>query len=284
MSVTILSQHQEVDLKTVVKIIHYPYTRKRRMWNVQIHYPLCLADEPLPQILYHPGKANTITDALTRKSIGKLSCSLTGQSELLCDLERNEIAIVLHEQRRTLAAISAQLAIIEQIREKQLENEFLKKIFDEIFLKPKPRFVIEDGVLKFHNRLCVPDYFDLRKCVMTEAHNSKFAMHPENTKMCHDLKQNFWWPRMNKGIADFVARCLHCQQVKGMDSIWVNVDRLTKSTQFLPVKSLYNADKLANLYVNEIVKLHGVPVSIVSDKDPKFTFKILAKFIASFGN
>ena len=58
---------------------------------------------------------------------------------------------------------------------------------------------------------------------------------------------------------------------RGMDSIWVIVDRLTKSAHFLPVKSLYNADKLANLYVNEIVRLHDVPVSIVSDRDPKFT-------------
>ena len=55
-----------------------------------------------------------------------------------------------------------------------------------------------------------------------------------------------------------------------MNSIWVIVDRLTKSAHFLPVKTQYNADKLAMIYVNEIVRLHGVPVSIVSDRDPKF--------------
>ena len=49
---------------------------------------------------------------------------------------------------------------------------------------------------------------------MAEAHNSKFAMHPGNTKMYKDLKQNFWWPGMRKSIADYVARCLNCQQVK----------------------------------------------------------------------
>ena len=57
---------------------------------------------------------------------------------------------------------------------------------------------------------------------------------------------------------------------RGIDSIWVLVDRLTKSAYFLPVKTICNADKLANLYVNEIVRLHGVPVSIVSDRDSKF--------------
>ena len=181
----------------------------------------------------------------------------------------------------------------------------MKKIIEEFDSKPRPEFVFENGVLKFQNRLCVPDCYDLRKRVMTEAHSSKFAMHPGNTKMYHNLKQNFWWPGMKRSIADFVARCLHCQQVKaehqrpagllqplpipewkwehitmdfivglprstrGMDSIWVIVDRLTKSAHFLPVKTIYNVDKLANIYMTEIVKLHGVPVSIVSDKDSK---------------
>ena len=57
---------------------------------------------------------------------------------------------------------------------------------------------------------------------------------------------------------------------RGMDSIWVIVDRLTKFAHFLPVKTIYNADKLTNIYMIEIVRLHGVPVSIVSDRDSKF--------------
>ena len=54
---------------------------------------------------------------------------------------------------------------------------------------------------------------------------------------------------------------------KGMDSIWVIVDRLTKSVHFLPAKTIYNANKLAIIYIDEIVRLHGVSVSIVSDRD-----------------
>ncbi|XP_028074184.1 uncharacterized protein LOC114276598 [Camellia sinensis] len=144
------------------------------------------------QILYHPRKENTIADALSRKSIGNLSCLLTDRRELSCDLEKNEIEIVLREQGGILAVISAQLAIIEEIKEKQCEDELLKKCFDEIDSKPRPRFVIENEVLKFHNKLCVPDCCELRKRVITEAHSSKFAMHPGNTKMYHDLKQNLW--------------------------------------------------------------------------------------------
>ncbi|XP_028112450.1 uncharacterized protein LOC114310606 [Camellia sinensis] len=153
-------------------------------------------------------------DALSRKSIRNLSCLFTGRRELLCNLEKNEIEIMLREQGRILVAISARPAIIEGIKEKQCEDEFLKKIIKEIGLKPKLGFVTENSVLKFYNRLCIPGHSNLRKRVMTEAHNSKFVIHPGNTKMHHDLKQNFWWLGMKKNNADFVARCLHCQQVK----------------------------------------------------------------------
>ena len=112
---------------------------------------------------------------------------------------------------------------------------------------------------------------------------------------------------MRRDIAHFVEQCLTCQQVKaehqrpsgllkpllvpiwkwehitmdfvvglpqtlrGLNAIWVIVDRLTKSTHFLPIKTTYTLDQLAQLYIDEIVRLHGVPVSIVSDRDPRFT-------------
>ena len=95
------------------------------------------------------------------------------------------------EQVRLSTAISAQPAILDEIKQKQCEDEYLKKIIEEFDSKPRPGFVFENDVLKFHNRLCVPDGGDLRKRVMTEAHSSKFVMHPGNTKLYHSLKQNF---------------------------------------------------------------------------------------------
>ena len=164
--------------------------------------------------MYHPGKANTVADALSRKSIGNLACLLTGQKELLCDLEKSEIEIVLREQGGTLAAISAQPALIEEIKEKQQLDDFLRKIIEERESKPRPGFKFENTVLKFHGRLCVPNDIELKRRVLHEGHNSKLSIHPGNTKMYQDLKQNFWWPGMKKEIADFVSKCLHCQQVK----------------------------------------------------------------------
>ena len=111
---------------------------------------------------------------------------------------------------------------------------------------------------------------------------------------------------MKKDISEYVSKCLTCQQVKvehqvlsGLlnplpipqwkwdnitmdfvsdfpltqskhDAVWVIVDRLTKSAHFLPVRLDYSMDRLAELYVSEIIRLHGIPVSIVSDCDPRF--------------
>ena len=70
---------------------------------------------------------------------------------------------------------------------------------------------------------------------------------------------------------------------KGFDSIWVVVDRLTKSTHLLPVRMTYTTDNYARLYIDEIIRLHGVPVSIVSDRDPKFTSRFWHSLQASLG-
>ena len=128
--------------------------------------------------------------------------------------------------------------------------------------------------------------------------------------MYQDLKKHFWWNGMKSDITDFVRRCMTFQKVKaehqnlggtlqplpiptwkwdqvtmdhltglpkircGYDSIWVIVDILTKSAHFLPVKKTDNVDKLAQLYHKEIVRIHRVPASIISNTDPKFTLQL----------
>ena len=125
--------------------------------------------------------------------------------------------------------------------------------------------------------------------------------------MYQDLKEKYWWVSMKREVAEFVARCDVCQRVKaehqrpagllqplpipewkweevgmdfitglprtqsGCDSIWVIIDRLTKVAHFIPVKTTYRCDKLAELYMAKIVCLHGVPKKIVSDRGSQFT-------------
>ena len=70
------------------------------------------------------------------------------------------------------------------------------------------------GILWFEDRLVVPKNHELRKQILDEAHLSKFSIHPGGTKMYQDLRQNFWWTRMKKEIAKYVAECDTCQRVK----------------------------------------------------------------------
>ncbi|GJW23931.1 putative reverse transcriptase domain-containing protein [Tanacetum coccineum] len=153
----------------------------------------------------------------------------------------------------------------------------------------------------------LPCYGDLRALIMHESHKSKYSVHPGSDKMYQDMKQLYWWPNMKADIATYVSKCLTCLRVKaehqkpsgllvqpaipqwkwenitmdfvtklprtqsGNDTIWVIVDRLTKSAHFLPMRETDPMDKLAKLYLKEVVTRHGIPVSIICDRDPRFT-------------
>ena len=71
-----------------------------------------------------------------------------------------------------------------------------------------------DGILRFRGRICVPSDEGLKKTILEEAHKSSMSIHPGSTKMYQDLKKIFWWPRMKRDVAEYVAACLVCQKVK----------------------------------------------------------------------
>ncbi|KAJ0780030.1 putative nucleotidyltransferase, Ribonuclease H [Helianthus annuus] len=138
--------------------------------------------------------------------------------------------------------------------------------------------------------------------------------------MYQDLKDYYWWPRMKGDVAIYVSKCLTCAKVKveyqklsgilqqpeipkweweqismdfitklprtprGHDTIWVIVDRLTKSAHFLSIREKDNTSKLAEIYMREIVTRHGVPLSIISDRDGRFVSRIWQSFQEAFGS
>ncbi|GJS57951.1 putative reverse transcriptase domain-containing protein [Tanacetum coccineum] len=164
-----------------------------------------------------------------------------------------------------------------------------------------------DGALYYLDRIWVPLKGDVRTLIMDEAHKSKYSVHPGADKMYYDLRDRYWWSGMKNDITVYVSRCLTCLKVKaehkrppdllqqheipewkwegitmdfvtklpgtssGHDTIWVIMDRLTKSAHFLPMREDFKMDRLARLYLNEIVARHGVPISIISDRDSQFT-------------
>ena len=155
------------------------------------------------------------------------------------------------------------------------------------------------GSLQYKGRVVVPQLIELREEIHREFHCSRFAVHPDGTKMYRDLRRQYYWSGMKRHVGDFVRRCLTCQQVKaehqmefvthlprtsrGHDAVWVIVDRLSKSAHFLAVHMTFTLEEFYRLYIREIIRLHGVPVSIVSDRDLRFTTHFWKSFQKAMG-
>nr|GEW44419.1 putative reverse transcriptase domain-containing protein [Tanacetum cinerariifolium] len=166
------------------------------------------------EIRYHPGKANVVADALSRKERSKP-----------LRIRALVMTIGLNLPKQILNAQS----------KARKEENFINEDLHGIINKLEPR---ADETLCLNNRSWIP------------------------YKMYQDLKRLYWWPNMKAEIATYVT---------GQDTIWVIVDRLTKSAHFLPMREDDTLEKLTRQYLKEVVLRHGVPVSIISDRDGRVT-------------
>ncbi|KAA0025924.1 putative polyprotein [Cucumis melo var. makuwa] len=234
---------------------------------------------------YHPSKANVVADALSRKS-RLLKSALCGiRVALLSELRVSKAVVTVKDSGSLLAQFQVRSSLVAEIVRRQLEDSNLQKKLGKSKKGLKVEFELRtDGAIVKQGRLCVANISELKNVILEEAHSSAYSMHPGSTKMYITLKKTYWWSGMKQEIAEHVDRCLICQQVKpvrqrlprtssGHDGISVIVDRLTKTTRFRPVKVTSTLDQLARLYVNKIMSQYGVLVSIVSDRDLRFTSK-----------
>ncbi|GKE63117.1 putative reverse transcriptase domain-containing protein [Tanacetum coccineum] len=217
------------------------------------------------EIRYHPGKANVVADALSRK-----------------------------ERIKPLRT--------EAQKPKNLKNEDVGGMIRMDIQKEKlePR---ADGCLCLNSKSWLPCYSDLRTLIMHDSHKSKYSIHPGSDKMYQDMNKLYWWPNMKANIATYVSKCLTYARVKsehqrpsgllvqpdipqwkwdnitmdfftklpkssqGYDTICVIVDRFTKSTIFVPMRETDPMEQLARMYLKEVVTRHEIPVSIICDRD-----------------
>lgn len=287
--------------------------RQRRWLELMKDYDITLE--------YHPGKANRVADALSRKPRKVINSLISVPHELYEDMRKLDLMVTKKGAGdSSLNALSVQPSLHNEIRGKQLRDDFLNELKIGIEGgKVKDFHIEDDGSITMNGRLCVPNDKALKDQILEEAHSTMYSIHPGRDKMLEDLKQHFWWVNMKRDVGDFIARCLVCQKVKfdrqrtpgelqplpvpewkwdsvsmdfvvglprskrGNDSIWVIVDRLTKTARFIPVKKTWGAKQLAEAYVREIIRLHGVPKTIVSDRDAKFMSHFWKELQEAFG-
>ncbi|GJW03657.1 putative reverse transcriptase domain-containing protein [Tanacetum coccineum] len=258
------------------------------------------------EIRYHQGKANVVADALSKKEREPLRVRALVMTIGL-DLPK-QILDAQTEARKPENLKSEDVGGI------LIENSKDPKKPRKEKLEPRA-----DETLCFNNRSWLPCYGDLRTLIMYESHKSKYFVHSGSDKMYQDIKQLYWWPNMKADIATYVSKCLTYLRVKaehqklygllvqpeipqwkwdnitmdfitklpktqsGNDTIWVIVDRLTKSAHFLLMRETDPMDKLARLYLNEVVTRHGIPVSIICDRDPRFASNFWRSFQKAMG-
>jgi hypothetical protein len=165
-----------------------------------------------------------------------------------------------------------------------------------------------EGTLWFKERLVVPRREALKKKILDEAHTSRYSIHPESTKIYHDLRQQFWWTRMKHETTHYVSDCDTCRKVKAdymkpggllqllsisewkwndisldfivglsmtarkFHSIWVIIDQLFKSAHFIPVNTNYKVQKYAKIYIAHVLCMHEV-----SHQDTKLSSRKMSK-------
>jgi hypothetical protein len=200
----------------------------------------------------------------------------------------------------------------ERIKNAQETDAFFKTVTS--YLRQEPTGLkyegyqmLEEGLLTYRNKLYILNCDDLKRFIMDELHKIPYTGHSGYQKMITTTRKQFYWLGLKKDIANYLSKCLECQQVKAEhrhlagllqplpipeckwetismdfitgfpkstkknDTIMVMVDKLSKSVHFIPVKSTCKAIDIANIFMKEIFRLHGMPKEIVSDRDTKFT-------------
>ncbi|GKD85277.1 putative reverse transcriptase domain-containing protein [Tanacetum coccineum] len=201
------------------------------------------------------GKENVVADALSRKERVK---------------SRRVRAMAMTIQSGVRGMILA--AQSEAFKQENVLAERLHGLDQQMERK-------EDESLYFIDRIWVPLAGGVRTIIMDEAHKTRYSVHPGADKMYHDLRDMYWWPGMKRDIATYVSKCLTCLKVKAehqrhsglLHQPKIPEWKLTKSAHFLATREDYSTDKLARLYIDEVVARHGVPMSIISDRDGRFT-------------
>lgn len=211
------------------------------------------------------------------------------------------MADALSRRYSTLTLMHTSVTGFESLSELYPTDTIFGRFWEEARSGVSPDYVIHDGFLFKGSRLCIPDS-SVRLQIVQELHNEG---HVGRDRTLQLATSSYFWPTMRRDVERFVSRCHICQLAKGKasnaglylplpiptqpwthvsmdfvlglprtqrghDSIFVVVDRFSKMAHFVPCKKTSDAVSIAMLFFREIYKLHGLPQSIVSDRDTRF--------------
>ena len=143
------------------------------------------------ELLYHPGKANVVADALSRKIVPTAHLIIK-EVELLEKFRDMKLEVELGSESIRCSTLTISSDFLSSVRERQLLDASLNKVSEQLGSEETRDFALgNDDILRFHGRICVPNDAKVKKLILEEGHKSRLSLHPGMTKMYRDLKENF---------------------------------------------------------------------------------------------
>jgi hypothetical protein len=160
-------------------------------------------------INYHPGKANVVADALSRRSHVSQLVVDSMLFELCEEFDKLNLRIAANTEAMEMKVGSS---LLQEIRKGHVEDEKIQEIKHKIKEEKWPGFSEdEEGVLLYEGRICVSNIKKLKDKILREVHESAYSNHLGGNKMHHDLKATYWWYGMKSDVVEYVALCDTCQ-------------------------------------------------------------------------